>query len=107
MRIQGELDIAFAYNPQAPHKLESDASEVVVFPVGQGLRGSHDNAFAGVNAQWIDVFHVTNRNTVVRLVSHNLVFDFLPPAEPFFDQHLRRKGKGFFCSCSKLFFVLA
>ena len=59
-------------------------------------RCDHD-AFAGMNAQRIEVFHVTNRNTVVETVANHLVFYFFPAFDRFFDQNLGRIGESFGC----------
>ena len=44
----------------------------VVFCVGQSLTGSDDDGFSGVNAEWIHIFHVANRNAVAHAIAHNL-----------------------------------
>ena len=79
----------------------------MILAVGKRLRRRHHDAFARVNAQGIDVLHITDGNTVVVFIANNLVFDLFPAAEVFFDQDLRGIGKCFSRAIHQLFFIFA
>ena len=49
-----------------------------------------------MDAQRVEILHVTHGDTVVVAVTHYLVFYFLPAFQRFLHQHLWREGKGLF-----------
>ena len=73
--------------------------------IAQCLRWSHYDALAGMDAQRIEVLHITYRDAIVIAVAHHFVFDFLPSFQRFFNQDLRRKGEGLFSQTIQLFVV--
>ena len=60
-----------------------------------------------MDAQGVEVFHVTDRDAVVKTVAHHLVFHFLPALQRFLHQHLRGEGEGFLYQHIQLFFIVA
>ena len=60
----------------------------MVLLVGQRLAGRDHYAVPGVDAHRVYVFHVADRDAVVRAVAHHLVLDFLPADQRLLDQHL-------------------
>ena len=44
-----------------------------------------------MDAEWVKVLHITDRNTVIEAVTDDLVFDFFPPLEAFLDKDLWRE----------------
>ena len=60
--------------------------------VAEGLQGSNDRGFTGVNTHRIDVLHRTDDGGVVRLITHHLVLKLLPAEDGFLNQHLRNTG---------------
>ena len=60
-----------------------------------------------MDTQWVEVFHVTYGNTVVKTVTHYFVFYFFPAFQTLFYQYLRRERECFFCQYIQLFFVVA
>ncbi len=71
-------------------------AEFVIVVIAQSLRRSHHDAFAGVDAEWVEVLHVADGDAVVEAVANHFVFNFLPTAERLLDEHLRRECEGFF-----------
>ena len=78
------------------HNLDGNAAQKVVFVVAEGLRGSHHNAFAGMDAERVEIFHIADRDTVVVTVANYLVFNLFPTFKRFFDKDLGRIRKGRF-----------
>ena len=60
-----------------------------------------------MDAERVEVLHVADGDTVVVLVAHHLVFDFLPAFQRLFDEHLRGEREGFLGLCQELFLVVA
>ena len=81
-----------------PYYLDCQLSEKMVLVVGKGLRRSHYNAFSGMDSQRVEVFHIADRDTVVKPVADYFIFYFLPSLQRFFNQNLWGEGK---CLCSK------
>ena len=65
-------------------------AQPVIFVVAERLRRRHYNAFAGMDAQRIQVLHIADGDAVVIAVAHNLVLYLLPSLEGFFYKDLRR-----------------
>ena len=107
LRVEGILHIALAHNTYVPDDLDGKSTQLVILRVGQRLRRSNHDALARMNAEGIEVLHVTDRDTVVVAVAHYLILYLFPPFERLFDQHLRREGKGFLAQRIELFFVVA
>lgn len=59
-----------------------------------------------MNAQWINVFHITNGDTIIELVSHHFIFDLFPALETLVDENLIGHGKGRRCELNKLFTIM-
>ena len=87
--------------------LDSQRTQLVVFRVGQRLRGSNHDRFAGMDAQRVEVLHVADGDAVVITVAHHLVFYLLPAFQRLLHQHLRRESKGFLGQFVKLLLVIA
>ena len=65
----------------------------MIFAIGQGLAGRDHNRLAGVDAQRVHVFHVTDGDAVVEAITHHLVFDFFIMMQILLDQHLGSEGQ--------------
>ena len=94
LRVQRELHVAAALNLEGANQLEGAVAEQMVFLIGQGLAGGHDDGVAGVDANRIDVLHVADGDGSVVGVPHDLIFDFLVAPDALFHQHLTDGGKG-------------
>ena len=79
----------------------------MVLAVGECLRRGYDDTLAGMDAEWVKIFHVADGDAIVVLVAHHLVFYFFPSFKAFFHEHLRGEGEGFFCEFVEFLFVVA
>ena len=84
VRVEGVLHIAFADDPDVPDDLDRQFSQFMVFRIGKRLRRGHNDAFAGMDAQRVEVLHIADRDAVVVAVAHDLVFDLFPAFQRFF-----------------------
>src|ERR1700746_4018351 len=66
----------------------------MVIAVRESLTRRHDNAFARMDTKRVNVLHVAPGDAIVRFVSPDLVFHFLPAIEVFFHEDLWRIGQG-------------
>ena len=105
--VEGILHVAFADDAYMAHDLDGEFAQIVVVLVRQGLRGSHHDRFAGVDAERIEILHVADRYAVVEAVADHFVFHFLPSFERFLHQHLWRERQSFFCQLDQLSLVVA
>ena len=69
--------------------LDGQCTQLMVFRIGQCLRGSNHDRLARMDAQRVEVLHVTHGDAVVVAVAHYLIFDFLPALQTLLHQHLR------------------
>ena len=88
VRAQRILDVALADDAKVPNDLERGGAEHVVVVVRECLRGRDDDRVAGVDAEWVKVFHVAADQRIVLLVAQHLVLALLPAAQTLFDQDL-------------------
>ena len=89
------------------HYVDGYLAQEVELLVGEGLRRGHHDALSRMYAERVEVLHVADGDAVVVAVAHDLVFDFLPPAQGLLDQHLGREGEGLAGQGFKLLLVLA
>ena len=86
---------------------DSKFTKLVIFTICKSLRRSDNDRLTCMDTQRVEVFHVTNSDTVVEAVAHNLIFHFLPSLQTLFNQDLRRERESFFGKHVKFFFVVA
>ena len=60
-----------------------------------------------MNAEWVEILHITNGDTVVVFVSDNLILYFLPALQGFLYQHLGRERKGLLGQLVQLLLIVA
>ncbi|MPM21681.1 hypothetical protein SDC9_68126 [bioreactor metagenome] len=77
-RVKSILNVAFAHNADVADDTDREFTKLVIFAVGKRLRRGHHDAFPGVYAQRIKVFHVTNRDAVVVPVAYHFILNLLP-----------------------------
>src|SRR3989344_603849 len=77
----------------------------VVLGIGKCLRRGDYDALARVNTHRVEIFHVAHGDAIVGTVAHDLVLDFFPSAEVFFDEYLRHIAKDICKFCGKFFFI--
>ena len=87
--------------------LDGQRTQLVILAVGERLRGSNHNRLASMDAQRVEVLHVTNGDAVVETVANHLVLYLLPALQALLNQHLRREGKGFLGQLVELFLIVA
>ena len=97
--VVGILHVTFAHNADMAYNLYGKRTEIVVVVVRECLGGSHDDTFAGMDSEGVEVLHVADRDTVVETVAHHFVFHFLPALERLFNKHLRRERECFLHEC--------
>ena len=105
--IEGILNVAFTYDAQVADDGDGAFAQEMVFTVGQGLGRSDDDTLAGVDAERVEVLHIADRDAVVIAVANDLIFDFLPAFQAFFDEDLGRKGERFLGQGTELRLIVA
>ena len=93
IRVEGVLYVTFAHNADMADNLDGELAQLVVVAVRERLRRSHYDTLAGVDAQRVEVLHVADRDAVVVLVAHHLIFHFLPAFQALLDQNLGREAQ--------------
>ena len=84
-----------------------ESTQFMIFRVSEGLRRSDDDGLAGMNTQRVEILHITNGDTVVISVAHDLIFDLFPSLQGLLYQHLRREREGFLREDIQLLLVVA
>ena len=79
----------------------------MVLRIGERLGRCNNNTLASMNAQRIEILHITHGDAIVVTVTHHLVLYLLPTLQRLLHQHLRREGEGFFSQTVQLFLVVA
>ena len=78
VRVQRQLHIAAAHDPQMGDDVQRRLAEHLEFLVRQGLGGGHHNGVASVNAHGVEVLHGADGNDIAHAVPHGLKLDLLP-----------------------------
>ena len=60
-----------------------------------------------MDAERVEVLHVTNRDAIVKTVADHLVFHFFPSLQRFLHQHLRRERESLLHQHIQFFFIVA
>ena len=106
-RVEGILHVTLADDADVAYNLDGQRTQLVVVGVAQRLTGCHDDALTRMDAQRVEVLHVTHGDAVVIAVTHNLVLYLLPALERLLHEHLWREREGFFCQTVQLFLIVA
>ena len=93
VRLQSKLAVAAALDAQLGDDIQRSGAQHLVLVVGQGLGGSHDHRVAGVDADRVEVLHVTHSDHVALVVAHDLVLDLFPAGDALFHKDLMDGGK--------------
>ena len=99
------MDIALPNDPQMPYDPDGNLAEEVIFTIAESLTWGDHDTFAGVNPHGVEIFHVANGDTVIKGVTDNLVFHFLPSFEELLKENLSTMRKGFGGSLAYCFFI--
>ena len=87
--VDGELDVGAAgFDADFAHDGDGGVAHLLVFAVGEGLRGGDGDGVAGVHAHGVEVFDGADDDDVVGEVAHDLELVFLPAEDAFFDEAL-------------------
>ena len=80
----------------------------MVLLVGKSLRGTYDDRVTGVDADRIDILHITYCNCSIVFVTHYLIFNFLISLDALLNQHLMdgRERQCIFHQRNELFLVI-
>ena len=88
-RINGELHIGAAgVHADLAQDRDRGVAHLLIFAVGEGLRGRDRDRVAGVHAHGVEVFDGTDDDAVVLVIAHHFHLVFLPAQHRSFDQHL-------------------
>ena len=107
LRVERILHVAFAHDADVSDDFDGKRTQFVIFAVREGLRGSHHNAFARVDAQRVEVLHVADGDAVVETVPDHFILYFLPSLQRLFHQHLRGERESLLGLCLQLLLVFA
>ena len=91
--MQCKLYVTSSRNLQLTDNVQRRSTEHLILFISKGLGRSYYNTVTGMDADRIDIFHVTYGNTVSCTVAHNFVLDFFPAADTSFYQNLSDTGK--------------
>ena len=60
-----------------------------------------------MDAQRVEVLHITNGDAIVETVAYHLIFHLFPALQAFLNQYLRREREGLLDQCVKFFLIVA
>ena len=83
LRVEGILHVAFAHDADVSDDFDGQRTQFVVLAIGERLRRSDDNRLSRMDAQWVEVLHVADGDTVVVAVAHHLIFYLFPTPQRF------------------------
>ena len=78
----------------------------MILSIAQGLRWSDDDTLTGMDAQWVEVLHVTNCDTVVVTVANHLILNLFPALQALLYQYLWREREGLLSELVQLLLVV-
>ncbi len=88
VRVQRELAVAAAYDPERGDDVQRRRAQHLVLPVRERQGGRHDKGIPRVDAHRVEVLHGADRDHVSRAVAHGLELDLLPACDALFHQDL-------------------
>ena len=93
LRVQSQLHVAPAHDPQVGDDVQRRLAEHLELLVRQGLGGGHHDGVAGVDAHRVQVLHGADGDDVAHAVPHGLELDLLPAEDGLLHQDLS-DGRG-------------
>ena len=75
------MHVTLTHDADVTDNLDGEGAQFVIFGVGERLAGGHHNRLARMDAQRVEVLHITDSDAIVVTVAHHLVFDLLPASE--------------------------
>ena len=88
LRVQSILYITAAGDAELGDDIERGGTEHLVLLIRQRLGRSHDDGVTCVDANRVEVLHITYGDDIARRITHHLVLDFLPAGDAALDQNL-------------------
>ena len=79
--IEGILYITFTHNTNMADDTYSQLAKFMVFFIRKRLGWSNNDRLTGMDTQRIEVFHITNGDTVIETVTYHFIFHFFPAAK--------------------------
>ncbi len=86
--VESILHVALSDDADVPDDADGQVAQLVILRIGKRLRRGDDDALSGMDAQRVEVLHVTHGDAVVETVAHHLILYFLPALQALFHQHL-------------------
>ncbi len=105
--VKSILHVTLAHDTDVANNLDWQCTQLMILAIGQCLRGSDNNTFARMDTQRVEVFHVTNCDTVVVTVAHHLIFNLFPSLQALFNEHLWWEWECLFSQFVQFFFIVA
>ena len=68
--------------------LDGQCTQLMIFSIGERLRGGYNDTFTRMDAQRVEVLHITYGDTVIETVAHHLILYLLPSFQRLLYQHL-------------------
>ena len=68
--------------------LDGQCTQLMIFSIGERLRGGYNDTFTRMDAQRVEVLHITYGDTVVETVAYHLILYLLPAFQRLLYQHL-------------------
>ena len=88
LRIQGILYVTAAGDTELRDDVECGGTEHLILLIRQGLGRSHDDGVTGVDANRVEVLHITYGDDIARRITHYLILDLLPAGDAALNQNL-------------------
>ena len=105
--VEGILHVTLADDTDMTDNLDSQRTQLMILRIGERLRGSHHNRLSRMDAQRVEVLHITDGDTVIIAITHHLVFYFLPAFQRFLYENLRRERERFLCQAVEFLLIVA
>ena len=105
--VEGILHVTLADNTDMTDNLDSQRTQLMILRIGERLRRSHHNRLSRMDAQRVEILHITDGDTVIIAITHHLVFYFLPAFQRFLYENLRRERERFLCQAVEFLLIVA
>ena len=92
VRVQRQLHVAAAHDPQMGDDVQRRLAEHLELLVRQRLGGGHHNGVSGVDTHRVEVFHRADGDHIAHAVPHGLELDLLPAEDGPLHQNLGNGG---------------
>ena len=98
VRVKCKLHVAAAFNLERTDDFQCAVTKHMIFFVAKRLRWANYNGIACMDADGVEIFHITNGDGCVVRITHNFVFNFFITLDTLFNQNLayRRERKSVF-----------